>query len=138
MTKLLILIAFSGFSLFCQAQDAIGKTQNQVLAQYPVSASQEQEVLSSKIFIKNKTEHWKREFDFENGKCLVEKFYFPRSEEAQWKKNIEAQGWKYNKLWHWYFIKKGDRKFYAEFLLNDWDLEYLLFEIKSAAWMDEN
>ena len=137
MTKFLIVIAFALLSLICHCQDGIGKTQNQILALYPSSEVVQQEVLSNKLFITNKTENWKKEFDFENGKCFVEKLYFPRGEKQQWVKKIQAQGWKYNKLWHWYFLKKGGNKYYAEFILNDWELDYLLFEIKSAGWMDD-
>ena len=105
---------------------------------YPVSDTVEQEILDNKVFIKSKAKSWKREFDFENGKCLVEKLYFPRKAKADWMKKLKEQGWKYNKLWHWYFMKKGNSKYYAEFILNDWELDYLLFEIKSAGWMDDN
>jgi len=138
MTRLLILISLCYFPLLCHSQDGIGKTPEQILAMYPKSAEVEQEVLSNKLFIKNKTEGWKREFDFDKGKCLVEKLYFLRSQKAEWEKKILTEGWKYNALWHWYFLKKGAHKYYAEYTLNDWDLDYLLFEIKSAAWMDEN
>jgi len=138
MTKFILLIALAYFPLFSYCQDGIGKTQSQILAMYPASDTLEQEILTDKIFIKSKAVTWKREFDFENGKCLVEKLYFPRKTNAEWMKKLEGQGWKYNKLWHWYFMKKGGNKYYAEFLLNDWDLDYLLFEIKSASWMDDN
>ncbi len=105
---------------------------------YPPSVTVQQDSINeTKLLVKNTAENWKREFLFDNGKCLVEKFYFPRDQKKQWMEKLKAEGWKYNKLWHWYFLKKGNAKYYAEFLLNDWDLNYLLFEIKSAGWMDE-
>ena len=135
--KCLLLILLFPFSVM--SQDEIGQNYNQIKSRYSAinSLMLETSFLKQRIIVRNTIEDYNIVFDFDNNRCVKELLLFPKIDQDCWIKKIEKEGWVYNGVIGRYSLRKGGKRYFGQINMYPSSLKYLMFEIKSGAWIYE-
>jgi hypothetical protein len=127
------------FPLLALSQDEIGLSYNQIKNKYAAVGSLPREVnfLKQRIIVKNTIEDYCIVYDFDNNECVRELLLFPKIDQACWIKKIEKEGWVYNSMVGRYSLKKNGERYFGQISMYPSSLRYLMFEMKSGAWIYE-
>jgi hypothetical protein len=125
--------------LFAIGQDEIGMNYNQIKNRYTAMGSSNLDVglFKQRIIIKNTIEDYSIVYDFDNNRCVKELLLFPKIDQDCWVKKIKKEGWIYSSLLNRYSLKKEGRRYFGQISMYPSALKYLMFEMKSGAWIYE-
>jgi hypothetical protein len=139
MKRLKYFLLFSLLPFFAMSQDEIGLNYNQIMNRYSGMNSLIMSVNSFKqrIIVNNIIEDYSIVYDFDNNRCVRELLLFPKIDQNCWVKKIEKEGWVYNSLIGRYSLKRDGKRYFGQINMYPSSLRYLMFEMKSGAWIYE-